>query len=457
MTETEVWFRNPHNYVKELVEARQGNVAWDRGMIQKRNIDVVAHAGLYFGQTIPYRILLIGPQGTAELGYKRNIDKPIAVYPTWSFGESQSLLEEIIQRPVGEDEDICNDMSVPADQRPVFGQEHRVVITDIPDASRLGGRAFYRYLKQVQEDYPNLILHLHGSYSYNMMFGMGYRSADYDPRTTASKGNIQLPSGQVVKYEQAASKPKWFTITGFLPVDMAVPSKRCVYNIKSAVWAGKNFHRLHNFPVQKTKDVDTESSDGAYQPRTVKKPLTPSQKKAQGDMITCNTCSMADKCKYERADSVCTVPGADMTDLSKYFRTRDSQSIMDGLSELMSMNADRLAAGVDSEADMGELDPEVTKIMGQIFDQGVKLAKLVDPSLRGAKVAVNVLQQGGGTTQISASNPKELLAGAIRELERQGIKREDITSKMIEGMLSGMTNPDQRDRAIEGTIIAEDL
>jgi hypothetical protein len=456
MTETEVWFRNPHNYIKELVETRQGNVTWDRGLVHKRNIDTVAHAGLYFGQSIPFRILLIGPQGTAELGRGRNIDNPIAVYPTWSYGEPQSLLEEIVQMPVGEDRDICDDDTIEPDMRPVFGQEHRVVITDIPNANQMGGKAFYRYLKELQENHPHLIIHLHGSYSYNMMFGMGYKSADYDPRTTASKGNIQLPSGQVVKYEQANNKPKWFTVTGFLPVDMTIPSKRCQYNIKSAVWAGENFGKIHNFTVQKTK-VDTESSAGEYKPPVVKKQYGPSAKRAATDMITCNTCSLANKCKYERADSICTVPGADMSDLSKFFRTRDSGQIMDGLSELMAMNANRLVAGAAAEEDMGELDPEVTKIMGQIFDQGVKLAKLADPSLRGAKVAVNVLQQGGGTTQISASNPKELLAGAIREIERQGIKREDITSKMIEGMLSGMTNPDQRDRAIEGTIIAEDL
>lgn len=457
MTGTEVWFRNPSNYIRELVEAQQGNVIWDRGMAQKRNIDLVAHAQLYYGQQLPFRILLCGEQGTAELGPGRDIDNPIAVYPTWTFGEPATLLDELVQRPIGEDHDLCDDMTIPADQRPVFGQEHRVVIAEPPHASQLGGRAFYRYLKQLQEDHPGVIIHLHGSYSYNMMFGMGYGAADCDPRTPASKGTLMTPAGKSVPFEQAMDKPKWFTVTGFLPVDMREPSKRCIYNIKSAVWAGAHFHELNNFSTQVTKSPDVTSSKGAFKPRQVTTRPSVAEKKFESDMITCDTCSLADKCKYERAGSVCTVPGASMTDLSKYFRTRDSASIMDGLSELMAMNSDRLVAGMDSEADLGELDPEVTKIMGQIFDQGVKLAKLADPSLRGAKVAVNVLQQGGGTTQISAGNPKELLAGAIRELERQGIKREDITSKMIEGMLSGMVSPESRDRAIEGTVISEDM
>jgi hypothetical protein len=146
-----------------------------------------------------------------------------------------------------------------------------------------------------------------------------------------------------------------------------------------------------------------------------------------------------------------------MSNLGKYFRTRDSGQIMDGLGELLARNAGRLETGMESEEAMGELDPEVSKVAAQVFDQAVKLAKLVDPSLNGAKVSVNVLNQNGGTTASVAQplNSKELLAGAVRELERQGIKREDVTPGMIEAMLTNMVHQAQP-QAIEGTVISKE-
>src|SRR5689334_4768401 len=100
---TEVWFRNPHDYIRELVEVGECKVAWDRGLLIKRHIDPLKHADLYFGTTFDYRILLVGTQGTAEYRPGDTEDKPSAVYPTWAYGEDSLLLEEMIQFPIGED------------------------------------------------------------------------------------------------------------------------------------------------------------------------------------------------------------------------------------------------------------------------------------------------------------------------------------------------------------------
>ncbi len=149
---------------------------------------------------------------------------------------------------------------------------------------------------------------------------------------------------------------------------------------------------------------------------------------------------------------MCSVPGAEPTELSRYFKTRDSGMIIDGLGTLMAAQTKRLERGLTDEEDFGELDPEVTKIMNQLFDQGVKLAKLVDPNLRGGpKVSVHVGAGGGAT--IEGSNPRQFLAAAVRELELQGFKRAEITPKMIEGMMSGMADPGRAHQAIEGTVV----
>ena len=124
--------------------------------------------------------------------------------------------------------------------------------------------------------------------------------------------------------------------------------------------------------------------------------------------------------------------------------------IIDGLGTLMAANTHRLERGLRYEEMDGDLSPEVSKMMGQVFDQGVKLAKLIDPNLSGgAKVQVNV----NGAAAVSTTNPRQLIASAVRELRARGIAREDITQEMIQGLLTGMNDEGAKTRAIEGTVV----
>ena len=451
---TETWFRNPDSYIRELVEVGEYKVAWDRGLLVKKRIDPVAHASLYFGKAFPYRILMVGEQGTAELRPGSTIERPAAVYPTWCYGEDAALLEEIIEQPVGMDINACSDFSVPPDERPVLGQEHRVVITDLPPSNTGPGRKFLRYLKTLQEDNPDCIIHVHGLYGFKVAFGMGWRAADVEPRIAAQKGKVHLPSGKEEKFERVQANPKWITILGFKPVDLEIPRNRCMYNIKSAVWAGEHYEKLYKFQTQRNDEpIDIESSPADYVAPETKSHLTTSTKAKEGDNFLCDTCSLQDKCKYYRNGAVCSVPGAEPIKLSRMFASRDADQIIDGLGTLVATNTKRLERGLQYEEVDGELDSEVSKMMGQVFDQGVKLAKLVDPGrFSGPKVQVNV--GSGGAASIQSSNPRQLIAAAVRELEARGIKREDITTKMMEGLLTGMNNPESAQAAIEGTVMS---
>lgn len=449
---TEVWFRNPDNYIRELVECGEYRIAWDRGLLVKKRIDPVKHAALYYGKSFPYRVLLVGDQGTAELRPGDTMEKPSAVYPTWVYGEDASLLEELMAHPVGEDAECCSDTSVPPDERPVWGQEHRVVITEIPNAMSGPGRKFLRYLKELQEDYPKAILHVHGLYGWKVAFGMGFGSADVEPRTAAQKGKVHLPSGKEEKYEHVQANVKWVTALGFKPADLAVPRNRCMYNIKSAIWAGEHYAELFNFRLKGGGAPDHESSDADFTPATAGSPLSSVAKPKSGDRYICDTCSLQNDCKYFRAGAVCSVPGAEPTQLARFFNSRNADSIIDGLGTLLAANTHRLERGLRYEEIDGDLSPEVSKMMGQVFDQGVKLAKLIDPNLAGgAKVQVNV--GAGGAAAVSNTNPRQLIAAAVRELEARGIPRENITQEMIQGLLTGMNNPEAATRAIEGTVV----
>lgn len=350
----------------------------------------------------------------------------------------------------------CHDTTVGADERPVWGQQHRVVITDIPSVASGPGRKFLTTLKTLQEDYPEAIIHVHGLYSFRAAFGMGFGAADVEPRTAAQKGKLHFPSGKEERFERAIANPQWVTSLGFKPVDLSVPRIRCMYNIKSALWAGENYEKIFNFKTRPTpaSEVDTTSPDAEYKPLTDNRTMTKNGlKPAEGDKFVCNTCSLANSCKHFREGAVCSLPDAEPRSLASMFSTRDSDTIIDGLGTLVAANTRRLERSMREEQAFGDVNPEVTKMLGQVFDQGTKLAKLIDPALRGGtKVQVNVGQ--GGAASVAVADPKQLVASAFRALEAQGIPRHEITSEMVKGLLTGMAHPENAQRAIEGTVVA---
>lgn len=454
----QVWVRNPHNYIKEVVESGVTQIAWDRGQLAKSKIDPVKHAGLYFGAAVPWRALCIGVQGTAEYRSGDSIERPSAVYPTWEYGEDSSILEELVDNPAGEDEDACADTRLPIDERPVFGQEHRVVITNLPDMKTGPGRAALAWLREIQEEHPDLILHLHGLYGYSAMFGGAMGSVDIDPRTQAQKGKVFLPNGKSLRYEETVKFPSWTRIVGYKPADLSVPRNRCIFNIKSALWAAENFATTFKFMTTRaigaTESPDVTTPTAEYKAPESKSHLTKYKPLGAGDGFLCDTCSLSDKCKFFRDGSVCTLPKSESKPLADFFKSRDADTIIDGLGTLAAANARRLERGMKLEETLGDNDPEVTKMMGQVFDQGTKLAKLLNPNLAGGtKVQVNVGQAGvAAVSSGSGADMKVVVAGVFRELEARGIPRESITNDMVKGVLEAAGDPARITRVIEGTV-----
>jgi hypothetical protein len=448
---TEVWFRNPYNYVRELAEEGVGQVAWDRGLLVKRKIDPARHAGLYFGRQVPYRLLLVGEQGTAELRPEVGLDAPHAVYPTWSYLEQTAILEELVSNPVGGDPSACQPGVYASDETPVLGQEHRVVVVDTPPANTGPGRKFLAYLRELQEDYTECIIHLHGSYSWRVAFGTGLASADVDPRIDAQKGKVVLPSGKIVLWERAAGNPKWVTVLGFRPADLGVPRNRCLYNIRSARWAGQNYDKVFAIPGARARDTSPVDSETPDVGSPVGKRAFMRAPRAEGDKFLCNSCSIQSDCSYFREGAVCTVPDSEPLPLARYFKTRDSNLIIEGLGTLLAVQTRRLDEGLRAEMS-GGIDPDVTKLINNLFDRGVALAKLVDPGLRNPKLAVNI---SGNSALVVGASPAQMVAAVCTALEARGIARRDITPAMVENLLESLRLHDgDVHQAIEGTVVA---
>lgn len=139
-------------------------------------------------------------------------------------------------------------------------------------------------------------------------------------------------------------------------------------------------------------------------------------------------------------------------ELARMFQSRDSGLIIDGLGTLLAANTRRLEAGLREEQAFGDRNPEVTKQMSQVFDQGIKLAKLIDPALRGGpSVQVNV---GSTAHQVAQSTPQEMVASVFRQLRMQGVEAEDITPDMVQGILDSMNNKHALPAAVQGEVIS---
>lgn len=418
---TQVWYRNPRLYIKECVELNEYNHAWDRGVAIKNHMDPQRYLELYAPAFAEYRILMVGDQGTAELRRGHSMANPAAVYPTWNYDiDSMVTLEEFMHKPVRSEPGFA------PDETPVAGQEHRVVVTNTPPGGSAIGRKFFRTLAEMNRDYPDCMLHIHGLMSYKIAFGMGFRAVDVNPRIRAAHGQVELPNGKYADWKIAAKTPQWINLLGFHTKELEQARMRCMFNMKSAKWAALHYGENFNFRSRHNEGLDafvpTKSSMFRRIPVSV------------GDRLVCDACSLQDVCKYYRRGGVCTIPGTDTAKLAGLFKTNNADQIIDGLGELIEMQIERAAEGRASESLADELDPEVGRSIRGAFDAGVTLAKLLDPtrfSAAGKKDGANVINASGVEVEI---NPAQLVADVVRELRANGIKGE-ITSKMIEMVL----------------------
>lgn len=424
----EFWVRDPLGFIEECANAQVRNIIWEGRVLDFRTIDPQAYLEMHYPPSFDYRILVVRPDGSPEFRRGYSTDVPFAVYQTWFYdNDTLDELEEMLANPSGQDLAACTDGTTPSSSRPVFGQEPRIIIAGWPDATSNLGRSFLRALQEYQKDYPDVLIHLWGSASYKCSFGLRFAAGDADPSLFV-KDRIWLPNGKQIKLEQMASVGQWIRLLGFSVSEMTDKSKRIEYNIRSAEWASKFWETDLKFKSSGNDPVDPNSHH--HLPATTASVMSRSIKSGLGDKNVCDTCSLFATCKYYREGSVCSLPGTDNAKLAGYFATRNADQIIEGLGKVVAAQATRFERALDAEEFSDELDANVTRLGHILVDDGVKLAKLVDPRLAAAGAA-RVTAFIGGQHLHQNGTPNSIMANIVREIEAQGTPREEITEDMV--------------------------
>jgi len=423
--ETEVWFRNFRRNINVFIEEGVRNYVWHRGTIIKNSVNPVAFHQHHSPPGLPWRAMVVGVQGAVEYDHTSSGPKDAkACYPVWHLGDPIEDLEMFAERNVAEFDSELNDDSVDPFFRPRVGQEHRIVIINVPDRKSLLGRRVLSVIGEVQEMNPHAIMHLFEAGSYKSPLSTKVRSFDFDACIRARMSEVVLPNGKRCHSSNFITNRIWFDSLGVSVTDAkSNTDDRIRFGIRSLAWAANNWDS-DEFINSKSGLTDSKAK---FSKRT---------KAKIGDKIACDYCSLFDSCKMARDGGVCTLPEAETVDLANYFKTRDADKIIDGLGAVLSAQAQRAEAAIGWEQETEKLDPELTKVLKAMAEGGEKLAKLIDPSLSSPKIALQI-NQGSGSTAVVAPNMKVMMANAVKELENRGIPRSDITPDMVMMQLTG--------------------
>lgn len=473
---TEFWLRNPQRSVRQAIAEGVERYVFDQALTNWQRQSPHAFMREHFlGTGLNPLYVLQGDQGARLYSMFTPPDKPIAVWPTWDPSQDLELLEHYLALPQGEDMYLCGDDEIDSSIRPVFDQEHRVFITGGLRAPESEAKTkFISEVRQLCEGYPNAIVHLSGAISFSNMFNWGWHSVDWCTDESRIYGQLQLPNGislASTKRDQWPLYSDWIEMLGFTVERLNEHRNEQVhFHIRSALWAAENYDRELRVKRRFSPTVagtKTPASTWPLQqagPRrnwrnasTVATRALPMFDKTDGDKAFCDHCVHRTSCTSARAGQVCGIEETEMGELAKHFRTRNPDSIIDGLTDLLVLQADRMERSVVAEDIEGDDGPssEVTRQMNSVFSNATALAKLLNPNLNGKGTTVNnqTLNINGGNIPFSSGSPREVMSAIVKELTAAGFTRDQITPDMIKSILKHGGDSQAEQQALEGIVV----
>lgn len=428
----ELWWRNPIGYLQFISKKNLRQIIWNEQMLTRNRVDPNRVMEMHLPSGVDWRALVIRPHAVSayEVRPGHTSRNPYAEYPVWSYGDSDKELDDLVR--------AARDTAEP-----------RIIVANIPKFSPLFW-PFFQWLTDVQDDNRDVIFHIHGFMGFNPTFGIDWRSVDFDPAPSARKGNYYLPCGREMigsthdrhraEARDDAIWHKWAGLVGHTAGNKVDYDDRIDCTIESAFWAQRHYREQYRVDFRRRNRLRSElenhpALEGQMQSPLVGKPI----EAMVGDKLLCDQCSLASQCRYYREGAVCSLPGSEVEKLTTHFKTRDSSVIIGGLQELMQLQGERLKVGMEEEEARGAVLANTSRVWRDMFDAGVKLAKLLDPKLNGMNGGGNVINVG--TIEFSTAPASERAAKAMEALELMGVPREMITNDMVEAVLEGKQVP----------------
>lgn len=456
----EVWLRGADRIMPEALDAGFTRFAWGIPDLLMNKVEVLSWLRqASMGRGVDVRALLVDYSGAAEYGIFDNYGKPSAVYPTWAPDEGWDTFEWLLINNVGEREDYCLDPMIQTDMRPVLGQKHMIVVHRIFELETHERDRVLLMIMKYQRQFPNVTIYVHCLPITRLSVGMDLKAFDInvivDKYTRAGEAvylpKVVLPTGRVLN-GAAAHDPRymdWFSLVGWDQSELIDKIDFIRFTLDSLKWFEVNsdkmsaFASMGDFMAAPSIDENfVRSSDKEFKFPVMRRRMMRNLglKVTELDKFYCDTCILHNNCKLYRANSVCVVKGSETVGLADKFNTRNADLIIDGLGELLQKQVERVEMAQNREDSTADIDPELTKMYKNVFDQGVKLAKLIDPTLNGAGVQVNVGVSGGNVNAaiVANSDPRQVMSAVYGQLESMGYKRHEITNDMIKGVLESM-------------------
>lgn len=473
----DLWIRNPKTYLRSALQEGFRKFTWHFPVLIQRHLEILSSMRLQAVGYTGVKVMLIDDSGAAEYTLFGEYSKPDAVYPVWNASEDTlETLEWLSANPVGSDLKMCTDERVDIHMRPVFGQKHKIVIHHLPSAAndREALKGTLDLILEYQSRFPECDFQVSNLTHFSQAFGMGFRSVDFQPPNILPTGSkswrLVLPSGKNLASNPDAVRDRryadWFALVGWHQSLLVDTDDVTAFNLASINWAWRNFNLVQPFVWQTSLKRDLQPglftvSDKDFVLPTARRNLMRNlgMLASESDKFLCDACILHNACTVYREGSVCGLRGSEGMGLAGEFSTRNVDRIIGALGKIVEKQAERLERAAAAEEMSGETDPEVTKMYKTVFDQGTKLAKLIDPKLNGSAVNVNVGVNGNAAVQVQASDPRQMVAAVVAELESAGIPRDQITSNMIKGMLASMSGDKtmqqaaQSVAAIEGKVV----
>lgn len=245
----------------------------------------------------------------------------------------------------------------------------------------------------------------------------------FDPVTMTSRDKLILPSGVVVSVRNREMYEPWlkrFPIT--LSRD---PSRFPIQFNAMSVMIASRFFDLDIIDLL-ALDVTISSKGMKYL-----------QASGATVFMNCKTCIFRNKCsfaEFNKRDTDCRIPMAEIGEFAKLFGTNKSSDILAGLRMLVQRSAQRLDDAIQTE-DIGAegLNKAITGLSAQVFNQGLNLAKVLDPNLR-ASPKIQIAVNGAAatvTSGTSSADPRQFSARMVKELQSSGVPLDKIDSQVV--------------------------